>query len=35
MPGSEAEAATLLDTYLAGDQNRVDDQARAAGVGLT
>lgn len=35
MPGSEAEAADLLDTYLAAQQKRQEEAARAAGGGLT
>ena len=30
MPGSEQEAATLLDTYLTAERERAEDQARAA-----
>ena len=30
MPGSEAEAAELLDAYLAADRARAEDKARAA-----
>ena len=30
MPGTEAEAAELLDTYLAADRARAAEQARAA-----
>ena len=35
MPGSEAEAAGLLDTYLDAERERAAEQARAAGGGLT
>jgi integrase len=35
MPGSEAEAADLLDTYLAAQQKRQEEAARAAGAGFT
>jgi hypothetical protein len=31
MPGSEAEAAGLLDTYLAAQRDRQEEAARAAG----
>jgi hypothetical protein len=31
MPGSEAEAAGLLDTYLDTERKRAEDAARAAG----
>jgi integrase len=30
MPGSEQEATTLLDAYLAAERERAEDQARAA-----
>ena len=30
MPGTEAEAATLLDAYLAADRARAEDAARSA-----
>jgi integrase len=33
MPGSEEEAAGLLDAYLAADRDRAEEQARAAGGG--
>lgn len=35
MPGSEAEAAGLLDTYLTAQRERAEDQARAVGGELT
>jgi integrase len=35
MPGSEAEAAGLLDAYLGAERERGEDAARAAGVCLT
>lgn len=35
MPGSETEAADLLDTYLASQQKRQEEAARTAGGGLT
>ncbi len=35
MPGSEAEAAGLLDDYLEAQRERAEDQARAAGGVLT
>ncbi len=35
MPGSEAEAADLLDAYLAAQQKRQEEAARAAGGRLT
>jgi integrase len=35
MPGSEEEAAGLLDSYLTAQRRRVEDQAREAGAGLT
>jgi integrase len=35
MPGSEAEAAGLLDGYLEAQRERAEDQARAAGGVLT
>jgi integrase len=35
MPGSEAEAAALLDAYLSAERERAEDRARAAGEGLT
>jgi integrase len=35
MPGSEEEAAGMLDTYLAAQRERAEDAARAAGSGLT
>ena len=31
MPGTEAEAATLLDAYLAADRAKAEDAARSAG----
>jgi hypothetical protein len=31
MPGSEGEAAGLLDAYLEAQRERVEEQARAAG----
>jgi hypothetical protein len=34
MPDSEAEAATLFDTYLAADRARKEDQARGAAVAV-
>jgi integrase len=34
-PGSESEAAALLDTYLAAQLAQADDAARAAGAELT
>ena len=33
MPGSEAEAAQLLDAYIAAQRERVEDAARSAMVG--
>ena len=35
MPGSEDEAAGLLDTYLAAQLDGADDAARSAGECLT
>ena len=35
MPGSEAEAAGLLDGYLDAQRERTEKAARAAGDGLT
>jgi integrase len=35
MPGSEEEAAGLLDTYLAAQRGRAEDAAREAGAELT
>jgi hypothetical protein len=35
MPGSEAEAAGLLDSYLEAERKRAEDAARAAGGCLT
>ena len=35
MPGSEEEAAGLLDAYLITQRERADERARAAGDGLT
>jgi hypothetical protein len=35
MPGSEDEAAKLLNTYLAAQRERAEDAARSAGEGLT
>jgi integrase len=35
MPGSEAEAAGLLDAYLTAQRERAEDAARAAGGELT
>jgi integrase len=35
MPGSEDEAAGLLDAYLTAECERADEQARAAGELLT
>jgi hypothetical protein len=35
MPGSEAEAAGLLDTYLDAQRERAEDAARGAGDLLT
>jgi integrase len=35
MPGSEAEAAGLLDAYLGAELDRAAEAARAAGEGLT
>lgn len=35
MPGSEDEAAGLLDAYLTVELERADDQARSAGAVLT
>ena len=32
MPGSEAEAAGLLDAYLAAERERAEDAARATEV---
>ena len=35
MPGSEDEAAGLLDAYLTTQRERAEEAARAAGAGLT
>jgi hypothetical protein len=35
MPGSEEEAAALLDTYLSAQRERAEEKARAAGGELT
>jgi integrase len=35
MPGSEAEAAELLDAYLEAQQKRAEESARAAGGALS
>jgi integrase len=35
MPGSEEEAAALLDTYLSAQRDRAEEKARAAGGELT
>jgi hypothetical protein len=35
MPGSEAEAAGLLDAYLSAQRERTEEAARAAGAVLT
>lgn len=35
MPGSEAEAAGLLDAYLSAHRERAEEAARAAGAALT
>lgn len=35
MPGSEAEAAGLLDVYLSAQHERAEEAARAAGAALT
>jgi hypothetical protein len=35
MPGSEEEAADLLDGYLTTQRERAEDAARQAGEGLT
>jgi integrase len=35
MPGSEAEAAALLDRFLGAEREHAEDRARAAGEGLT
>jgi integrase len=35
MPGSEDEAASLLDAYLTAQRERAEDAARAAGGELT
>ena len=35
MPGSEDEAAGLLDTYLEAQRQRAEEAARAAGAELT
>jgi integrase len=35
MPGSEEEAAALLDSYLTAQRKRAEDQAREASAGLT
>ena len=34
MPGSEAEAAELLDAYLASAVERAEDAARGARIGV-
>jgi hypothetical protein len=34
MPGSEAEAAQLLDAYLAAQRERANTQARIATMGV-
>jgi hypothetical protein len=35
MPGSEAEAATLLDQYVTAQREAADERARGAGGELT
>ena len=35
MPGSEVEAAELVESYLSAQQERAEEAARAAGDGLT
>ena len=35
MPGSEEEAAGLLDEYLAAQRERAEERARGAGTGVT
>jgi hypothetical protein len=35
MPGSEAEAADLLDAYLSAQRERAEEVARSAGAALT
>ena len=35
MPGTEAEAAAMLDTCMAAQQERQEEAARAAGATLT
>jgi integrase len=35
MPGSEGEAAALLDSYLTVQRKRAEEQARQASAGLT
>ncbi|HEY6652886.1 MAG TPA: hypothetical protein VI028_02045 [Solirubrobacterales bacterium] len=35
MPGSEEEAAGLLDSYLEGQRESAEEVARGAGAGLT
>jgi hypothetical protein len=35
MPGSEAEAAGLLDAYWDAERKRAEDAARSAGAGVT
>jgi hypothetical protein len=35
MPGSEEEAASLLDSYLEGQRKGEGEAARGAGAGLT
>jgi hypothetical protein len=35
MPGSEEEAAALLDTYLSAQRDRAEEKARVAGGELT
>ncbi len=35
MPGSEAEAAALVESYLGAQRERAEDAARAAGGCLT
>jgi hypothetical protein len=35
MPGSEAETAALLDTYLSAQRERAEESGRAAGGVLT
>ena len=34
MPGSEEEAASLLDSYLEGQRESAEEAARGAGAGL-